>query len=87
VVGLPAGFDPGLVGLGVKKTLREWRALGVRRSDGGPLPAKPLEASVMRPGGEEGPALLIYDNFRALLKWNNSSYFASAVGLLADSME
>jgi membrane-bound lytic murein transglycosylase B len=87
VVRLPANFDPALLGLGVSKPLKEWRALGVRRSDGGPLPVKDLGASVLRPGGEDGRTILVYDNFRALLQWNNSSYFASAVGFLADSME
>jgi membrane-bound lytic murein transglycosylase B len=87
VVKLPANFDPKLVGIGIKKPLTEWQRLGVRRSDGGPLPPRNLEASVLRPGGEEGPTILVYDNFRILLKWNNSSYFASAVGFLADAIE
>jgi membrane-bound lytic murein transglycosylase B len=86
-VRLPARFNGDLVGLTVKKKIRDWRALGVRRSDGGPLPVKDIEASVLRPGGDDGPSLLVYDNFRALLKWNNSSYFASAVGFLADSVD
>ncbi len=86
-VRLPAGFDPALLGLGVRKSLREWQRLGVRRGDGGALPPRDFAASVLRPGGEEGPALLVYDNFRVLMKWNSSSYFASAVGFLADSME
>jgi membrane-bound lytic murein transglycosylase B len=85
-VQLPAGFDPALVGLGVKKPLAAWKRLGVRRSDGGPLPVRDFEASIIRPGGD-GPALLVYDNFRVLMKWNSSSYFAGAVGVLADSME
>ncbi|HEX7970180.1 MAG TPA: lytic murein transglycosylase [Stellaceae bacterium] len=87
VVRLPAGFDPALVGIGTQRSLRDWAQLGVRRGDGGPLPLRDLQASVVKPGGEEGPALLVYDNFRILLKWNNSSFFASAVGFLADSME
>jgi membrane-bound lytic murein transglycosylase B len=86
-VRLPAGFDPDLVGLGVQKSQRDWARLGVRRGDGGALPPRDLAASVLRPGGGQGPALLVYDNFRVLMKWNNSSYFASAVGFLADSME
>ncbi|HKW55196.1 MAG TPA: lytic murein transglycosylase [Stellaceae bacterium] len=86
-VRLPKGVDPALVGLDVQKSEREWRALGVKRSDGRALAAGDLIASVLRPGGEQGPALLVYDNFRVLMKWNNSSYFASAVGFLADSME
>jgi membrane-bound lytic murein transglycosylase B len=32
-----------------------------------------------------GPALLVYDNFRAIMKWNMSTFFAAAVGTLADS--
>jgi membrane-bound lytic murein transglycosylase B len=39
------------------------------------------------PSGTDGPALLIYDNFRAVLRWNNSTYFAAAVGYLADALE
>jgi membrane-bound lytic murein transglycosylase B len=86
-VRLPPDFAPALVGLEVQKPVSEWRRLGVRRADGAPLPARDLQASVLRPGGDEGPAVLAYDNFRILRKWNTSNYFASAVGLLADSAE
>ncbi|HUH85035.1 MAG TPA: lytic murein transglycosylase [Stellaceae bacterium] len=86
-VRLPATFDPALIGLGVKKSVAEWRKLGVRRSDDGPLPARALQASLLRPGGDDGPAVLVYQNYRVLLQWNNSNFFASAVGLLANSME
>ena len=84
---LPPGFDPALLGLGVKKSLADWRKLGVKRADGGRLPVRALQASILRPGGDEGPTILVYDNYRVLLKWNSSNYFATAVGFLADSME
>jgi membrane-bound lytic murein transglycosylase B len=80
----PARLPMGMVGPGVTKTLREWRRLGVRRADGGPLPASRIEASLLMPEGQDGPALLVYGNFRTLLRWNNSQAFATAVGLLAD---
>jgi membrane-bound lytic murein transglycosylase B len=86
-VSLPRRFNPALLGIGVKRSLTEWRRLGVRRADGGPLPQGASEASILRPGGNDGPAILVYGNYRVLLKWNSSNYFASAVGLLADSME
>jgi membrane-bound lytic murein transglycosylase B len=38
------------------------------------------------PDGAGGPAFLVYDNFRTIMKWNKSTYFATAVGYLADSM-
>jgi membrane-bound lytic murein transglycosylase B len=88
-VRLPPGFDQSLAGLETRKTLAEWQRLGVRRGDGGDLPGREgrIEASLVLPGGAGGPALLVYDNFRAILKWNNSIFFASAVGSLADSIE
>jgi len=87
LVRVPGGLDPALIGPGVRRSLAQWRKLGLRRADGGPLPARPIEASLLQPGGADGPAVLVYDNYRALMKWNSSNYFATAVGLLADSME
>jgi len=86
-VKLPPGFDRSLANIDVTKTLADWQRLGVRRADGRDLPAGEGAASVILPGGEEGPALLVYDNFRAVLKWNKSLFFASAVGYLADGIE
>ena len=34
------------------------------------------EASLVMPDGAGGPALLVYDNFRTIMKWNKSTYFA-----------
>lgn len=76
-----------LVGLGTWKSLGEWQRLGVRRSDGGPLPATAQSASLLMPEGEGGPSLLVYGNFRTLLRWNNSQAFATSVGLLAEGGE
>jgi len=86
-VQLPQKFDTSLVGLATRKTLADWTHLGVRRSDGGSLPKRDLTASIVLPGGSDGPAFLVYDNYRALLRWNNSNYFATAVGYLADGVE
>lgn len=84
-VRLPAGFERALIDHNkVQKPLIEWQALGVRRTDGGDLPARELNASVIQPGGADGPSFLIYNNYRVLLRWNRSLYFATAVGFLAD---
>ena len=85
-VRLPAGFDFDLQGLEVTKSLDEWQALGVRRSNGDNLPTRPLPASVILPGGPDGPAFLTYPNYRVLLKWNRSHYFATTVGQFADML-
>ena len=86
-VKLPPGFDRTAAGADGIKPLAEWQRLGVRRADGGDLPSSETAAALVLPGGDDGPALLAYDNFRAVLKWNNSVFFASAVGYLADSIE
>ncbi len=85
-VQLPPGFDPGLKGLEVVKRMGEWQKLGVRRADGSALPRRQLNASVVIPDETSGRAFLVYENFRNILKWNRSTYFALAVGLLADGI-
>ena len=40
----------------------------------------------MLPAGAKGPAFLVYRNFRAILRWNNSVLYALAVGHLSDRL-
>ena len=83
-VSLPENFDRALIGPKIRKGLRDWQRLGVRRPDGSDLPTRNLQSSILLPGGENGPAYVVYDNFRAILRWNRSNLFATAVGTLAD---
>jgi membrane-bound lytic murein transglycosylase B len=66
------------------RSLAEWETLGARRADGGPLPKRDLSAWLIQPGGTSGPSFLVYANYSALLRWNRSLFFATAVGYLAD---
>ena len=86
-VGLPAGLGDGLDGLEVRQSLPAWHDLGVRRADGAPLPLVALEASLLRTDDGQGPAYLVYDNFRVLMAWNRSTYFGLTVGQLADLID
>ncbi len=81
---LPANLDPALIGPQVTRRINDWQALGVRRVDGNDLPSPNLRASVILPGGDGGPAFLVYHNYRTILKWNRSDYFGVSVGFLAD---
>jgi len=83
-VQLPAGFDTNLVSLDVEKPISEWQRLGVRTSTGGDLPARDLPASIVQPDGPGGSAFMVYENFKKILRWNRSTFFATAVGQLAD---
>jgi len=85
-VTLPVGFDSRYSGLEVRRPTDEWTRMGVRGIDAGPLPGREDEASLIMPDGVGGPAFLVYNNFRTIMKWNKSTYFAAAVGYLADGM-
>lgn len=87
-VRLPPAFDAAMLGLETKKPLAEWQALGIRKADGTALPTRDIEASVVlaepAKGVDGGRAFLVYDNFRTIMKWNRSTFFALAAGHLAD---
>jgi len=85
-VSLPAKLDPKVIGLDTRKSLTEWGKLGVRAANGKPLPSRAQEASLVIAAakGASGPAFLVTDNFRLLMQWNRSTFFALAAGQLAD---
>lgn len=84
-VSLPDHFDRSLISPDVKKVLSEWEALGVRRADGSPLPTRDLLGSLVQPT-PGGAVFMVYDNFRTTLRWNRSTFFALAIGHLADAV-
>ena len=83
---LPNDFDLTLVGLERLYPIGHWQALGVRRVDGSDLPKRQLLASIILPDGADNQAYMVYDNFRTIMKWNRSTYFALAVGRLSDQL-
>ena len=52
-----------------------------------PAGSEQLSAALLLPAGYRGPAFLVLDNFRAILKYNNSSSYALAVSLLSERFE
>ncbi len=83
-VRLPENFDLTLATMENTKGVEEWSALGVRRADGGALPRRDMDGAIVLPQGRKGPAFLVYDNFRVMLRWNRSINYALSVGHLAD---
>jgi membrane-bound lytic murein transglycosylase B len=85
-VSLPENFDFMLVDRSTRKPVREWQSLGVRRAGGGAFPRAGDTGSIMLPAGANGPAFLVIDNFRTIMRYNPSEAYALAVGHLADRM-
>jgi membrane-bound lytic murein transglycosylase B len=84
---LPDGFNRKLAVINQERPLEEWRRLGVRKENGGVLPTKKIKASLIFVGeGEDAVPYIIYGNYKVLLQWNRSRFFATAVGTLADKL-
>ncbi|HWU93508.1 MAG TPA: lytic murein transglycosylase [Sphingomicrobium sp.] len=65
-------------------TMREWRALGVTPT-GRSLPDSEM-ASLIEPDGPNATAYLLTTNYRAILDYNCSNFYAISVGVLADAI-
>jgi lytic murein transglycosylase len=65
-------------------TMREWRALGVTPL-GRSLPDSEM-ASLIEPDGPDDTAYLATTNYRAILDYNCSNFYAISVGVLADAI-
>jgi membrane-bound lytic murein transglycosylase B len=85
-VQLPEGFDAQLIGLDTKKPMAEWSRLGVTAADGKPLPASNVSVSLVRPEPGKAATFLVTGNFRVIMHWNRSTFFALAAGHLADKI-
>jgi lytic murein transglycosylase len=94
-VSVPAGFDRAAVANRIRAprcapvfarhsrwlTGREWRQLGIANS----LPDS-AHASLLEPDGPGRTAYLLTNNYRAILDYNCSNFYALTVALLADSV-
>jgi membrane-bound lytic murein transglycosylase B len=86
---LPEGFDYALADAEMHKPVVEWAAMGVKPMQGANLMDRfdPNQRTrIIVPAGAQGPAFLIFGNFEAILKYNRSTSYALAVGLLSEEI-
>ena len=84
-VTLPPGFAAPVSGKAVKRAAADWRAMGLRRADGGPIPEG--ASALLLPGGIKGAAFLIYRNFHAIERYNAADAYVIGVGHLSDRLK
>jgi lytic murein transglycosylase len=85
-VTLPEGFNY-LVADGAKAMpVKDWEKLGVARIGGKAYPRPADRATLFLPAGVNGPAFLMLNNFRVLMKYNPAEAYALAIGHLGDRL-
>lgn len=99
-VNVPAGFDRTAVASRLSptrcprvfdrhsrwRTMAEWRAAGIQPQDGR-WPDANIQATLLEPDGPGRTAYLLTGNYRAILDYNCSNFYALSVGLLADEID
>jgi len=68
------------------RSLREWRALGIVPAGSTRGVGEEEQLSLVEPDGPNATAFLLSTNYRAILDYNCSNFYALAVGLLADEI-
>ena len=87
IVNADFNLDESELNLKNKKNINEWQNLGVRRIDGSDLPKNNINGYLLKiKDSNKDRYFLVYSNFKKILKWNTSNYFAIAVGILSDSI-
>jgi membrane-bound lytic murein transglycosylase B len=81
---VPASVPKRMVSTKFKQPLSAWYKLGIKPRSGQSLPRHNYDASLIRPHG--GPDMLVFNNFKVLLRYNNSTYYAGSVAYLADQI-
>jgi len=83
---VPQNFDYLMADRSKQMTMRQWETLGIRRAGGGAFPRPDDRAYLLIPAGARGPAFLMLQNFRVIMKYNPAEAYALAIGHLADRL-
>jgi membrane-bound lytic murein transglycosylase B len=86
-VTLPKGFNPKKVSERTLRSLGDWQKIGIKRVGGEPFPRPGDKAGLYAPAGTAGPAFLVLNNFRSILRYNQATSYALGVGHLSDRLK
>jgi len=83
---VPKGFNFLLADRARQYAVSEWERLGIRRVEAKPFPRPADRAYLLVPAGARGPAFLMLNNFRVIMRYNPAEAYALAIGHLADRL-
>jgi membrane-bound lytic murein transglycosylase B len=83
---VPAEFNYLLADRARSMTIAEWQKLGITRAGGKAFPRANDRAYLLVPAGVRGPAFLMLQNFRVIMKYNPAEAYALAIGHFADRL-
>ena len=75
------------------RSLKDWQAMGIILKSANPQEQAKLSTLenaqlwLVRPDREAGRAFLVSNNFRTILDWNKSNYFALSIGMFAERIK
>jgi membrane-bound lytic murein transglycosylase B len=84
---VPKGFDYMLADRARTMGFAQWASLGIKRADAQAFPASTDKAYLLAPAGAAGPAFLMLQNFRVIMKYNPAEAYALAIGHFADRLK
>ncbi len=83
---LPPNFDYLLADRSRQMSVAQWQTLGIRRAGDKPFLRRSERGYLLVPAGARGPAFLMLQNFRVIMKYNPAEAYALAIGHLADRL-
>ncbi len=82
----PPSFKPKEADITIGRSATYWRKRGLVDAQGLQIAGGDQLLYAIYPGTADEGELLVTNNYKALLEWNRSRYFATAVGTLADAI-
>ena len=83
---LPRDFYWQLAGFGRERSLKDWKALGVKFRQEKLRIDERFYSTLLLPQGKKGPAFLAFKNFEVYLKWNDSFIYTVTAAHLANRL-
>ncbi len=83
---VPEGFSEKRTSITHTKTAAEWKQQGLSWEENGSIRSDDTALYAIYAGKPSEGVYVITSNYKAILRWNRSRYFATAVGTLADAI-